>query len=68
MYTTAFKILMFALVAWIIYAYLTGHPSREFVTRTLKKSNTLSKSKATLVIWWGLIITGALWLLYEFIK
>jgi hypothetical protein len=68
MYTAVFKFLLFALVAWVVYAYLTGHPSRDFVTRTIKNSARLSKSRATLFIWWGLIATGAAWLLYEFLK
>jgi hypothetical protein len=68
MYTTVFKFLLFALAAWIIYAYLTGHPSRDFVTRALKSSSRLSKSRSTLIIWWGLIGTGAIWLLYDFLK
>jgi len=68
MYATAFKFCLFALAAWIVYAYLTGHPSRDFVTRTIKKSGSLSKSRTTFFIWWGLIGTGALWLLYEFLK
>lgn len=68
MYATAFKFFMFGLAAWIVYAYLTGHPSKDFVTRTIKKSAGMSKSKTTLIIWWSLIGTGAAWLLYEQLK
>jgi hypothetical protein len=68
MYATVFKLCLFALTAWIAYAYLTGHPSKDFVTRTIKRSSALSKSRTTLIIWWSLIGTGAVWLLYDLLK
>jgi hypothetical protein len=64
MLATIFKLAVLALVIWIIYAWLTGHPSKDFVSRTIAESGKLSRSWITRVIWWGLITTGALWLLF----
>jgi hypothetical protein len=63
MLATLFKLSLLALVIWAVYAHITGHPSKDFVIRTLKKSSALSRSRTTLWIWWGLIATGAVWLL-----
>ncbi len=68
MLATIFKLAVLALAVWIVYAYLTGHPSKDFVSRTIAQSGQLSRSRATRVIWWGLIATGAIWLLFWIVK
>jgi hypothetical protein len=68
MLATIFKLSLLILAIWVAYAYLTGHPSRDFVSRTILQSGKLSRSRTTLIIWWGLIATGAIWLLFWIFK